>query len=554
MPLHSRAACVDPTREMAGRIGTAVGGALIALLLLAPAAGAADWPFYGGDLANSRNGGAGGPSATEVASLKQAWRYDTPDKDFTGTPAVSGGTLVAGSGGGSIVALNSVTGAVRWTRDVNEPINGSAAIAGDLVYVPIARKDSPHLLALRIADGAVVWDRTLTTQSGSDVFGSPVVWNGTVYMGTSADSGDDSTMRGAVLALDAQTGAVKWQTFMVPPGSDGGAVWSTPAIDTETGRLFVGTGNAYHPPAADTTDAIVALDARTGAMLAHFQATPNDVFSSADNPAGPDADFGASPNLFTGPDGRKLVGEGQKSGIYWAFDRSTLQPVWHTMVGPATPAGGVIGSPAFDESRVYGPNPPGGEVWSLDHAGGLSWLTGAAGPANFSPVETANGVVYISDLSGAVTAYDATNGAVLAKLPVGSPSFGGVAIVGKGLFAAVGTSMNSSGSIVALGDTSASGAAPGPGAGPRTTRLRLTVTPRRARVGRRTAFRFRVRAAGQAVVGATVRFGRRKAVTNTAGRARIVLVMHRRGLHRASARRFGFAPGRATVRALGARR
>lgn len=541
---------------MAGRIPTGVGVALIALLLLAPAASAADWPFYGGDLANSRNGGTGGPSATEVGSLKQTWRYDTPDKDFTGTPAVSGGTLVAGTGGGSIVALNSVTGAVRWTRDVNEPINGSAAIAGDLVYVPIARKNSPHLLALRVADGAVVWDRTLTTQNGSDVFGSPVVWNGTVYMGTSADNGDDSTMRGTVVAMDALTGAVKWETFMVPPGSDGGAVWSTPAIDTSTGRLFVGTGNAYHPPAADTTDAIVALDARTGAMLAHFQATPNDVFSSADNPAGPDADFGASPNLFTGRDGRKLVGEGQKSGVYWAFDRDTLQPVWQTMVGPATPAGGIIGSTAVDGSRIYGPNTPGGEVWALDHSGALSWLTGAAGPANFSPVEVANGVVYISDLSGSVSAYDATNGVLLNKLPVGSPSFGGVAIVGKGLFTEVGTSMGSSGSIVAFGDTSAPAAPPGQGGGPgtNTPRLRLTVTPRRARVGRRTAFRFRVLSARRAVVGATVRFGRRKAVTDTSGRARIVLVLHRRGLHRAGARRFGFAPGRATVRALRARR
>jgi polyvinyl alcohol dehydrogenase (cytochrome) len=542
---------------MLGRIGSGVVGGAVALLLIAPAAGAADWPSYGGDLANSRNGGSGGPSPAEVASLKQAWRYDVQDGDFTGTPAVAEGRVVAGTSGGSIVALDSVTGAVRWTRDINQSVNGSAAIAGDLVYVPIARKNSPHLLALRLSDGATVWDTTLTSQDGSDVFGSPVVWNGAVYIGTSADSGDNATMRGAVVALDAQTGALKWQTFMVPPGSDGGAVWSTPAIDTETGRLFVGTGNAYHPPATDMTDAIVALDARSGAVVAHFQATPDDVFSTGDNPAGPDADFGASPNLFTGPDGRKLVGEGQKSGIYWAFDRTTLQPVWRTTVGPATPAGGVIGSTAVDQSHVYGPNTPGGELWALDHAGTLSWLSGAAGPANFSPVEVANGVVYISDLSGFVTAHDAGTGAVLNKLPVGSPSFGGVAIVGKALFTEVGTSMNSSGSIVAFGDTSGSKAPAGGGGGPGTTsrpKLSLSVTPRRVRVGRRISFRFRVRAARRAVPGAIVHFGGKRAITDRRGRAAIVTVVHRVGRHRAQAGQAGFRRGGATVRGLRARR
>src|SRR5207248_6819053 len=142
----------------------------------------------------------------------------------------------------------------------------------------------------------------------------------------------------------------KWQTFTVPPGFDGGAAWSTPAIDPSTGRLYVGTGNAYHQPAADTTDAMVVLNAFTGMMLAHFQATPDDTFA-ADNPAGPDADFGASPNLLSSPGGAALVGEGQKSGIYWTFDRSSLRPAWHTTVGPAAPIGGILGSTAYDGAR-----------------------------------------------------------------------------------------------------------------------------------------------------------------------------------------------------------
>jgi polyvinyl alcohol dehydrogenase (cytochrome) len=270
-------------------------------------------------------------------------------------------------------------------------------------------------------------------------------------MGTSADNGDNSTARGSLVALDAKSGKVRWRTFMVPPGQDGGPVWSTPAIDPRTHRVYVGTGNAYHAPAGDNTDSIVALDTKTGEILGHFQATPNDVFSSSDNPAGEDADFGASPNLLTGPTGQTLVGEGQKNGVYWALDRATLQPVWHTTVGPGSPAGGVIGSTAFDESRVYGPNTLGGEVWSLDHAGGLAWVSSEVGPIAFSPVAVSNGVVYDTDSGSVLTARDAATGVPLAELPLGAPSFAGVTVVGGAVYAGVGTGSSSSGSVVAFG-------------------------------------------------------------------------------------------------------
>src|SRR5206468_904748 len=110
-------------------------------------------------------------------------------------------------------------------------------------------------------DGATRWDTVLTDQAASSVFGSPTVWNGTVYIGTSGPNNDNTNARGSVLAIDQATGAIRWQTFTVPPGRDGAAVWSTPAVDPATGRLYVGTGNNYHDPTTDTEDAILALDA-----------------------------------------------------------------------------------------------------------------------------------------------------------------------------------------------------------------------------------------------------------------------------------------------------
>ena len=256
--------------------------------------------------------------------------------------------------------------------------------------------------------------------------------------------------RGTVVALDAVTGALRWRTYTVPPGHDGGAVWSTPAIDAASGRLFVGTGNAYHAPAADTTDSVLALDAHNGAIVGHLQATAGDVWNETSNTgSGPDYDFGASPNLFTGPHGEALVGDGQKSGSYWGCDRSTLRPVWTADPGPGTPVlGGIVGSTATDGKRVYGPNTTAGEIWALNTDGSLAWLSSDGGPLQYGAISSGNGVVYSSDMSETLTARDATTGLVLAKLPIGAPSWGGVALAGGSVFAVTGTG-STSGWVVA---------------------------------------------------------------------------------------------------------
>jgi polyvinyl alcohol dehydrogenase (cytochrome) len=430
--------------------------------------GKGEWPFYGKDLSNSRNGGSSGPSYNEVPTLGPVWSFASSDGDFTGTPVVAGGELVVASGGGSVFALDAASGKKLWSKDLNAPINGTAAIAGRRVFVPVATPGAPSLAAFDLRNGKLLWRTRLDSQKNSDVFGSPVVWQPkrvcgrrtrcrrkpTVYIGTSAEYGEvndpDVNTRGSVVAIDAATGRMRWKTFAVPPKHDGGAVWNTPAIDTATGRLYVGTGNAYHKPAAGTTDAVLALNARTGRIVASRQATAGDVWNGTEGRAnGPDYDFGASINLVQRGDGRKLVGAGQKSGTYWAFDRRTLVPVWSAMTGPGAPSvGGIVGSTASDGRHIYGPDTPGGEVWAVDLAGSMAWVSSDGGPLHFSPVSVANGVVYTTDLSTHLTARDAGTGVVLAKLPLGAPSWGGVAIAGGSVFAVTGT-QGSGGYVVA---------------------------------------------------------------------------------------------------------
>src|SRR5881227_1116620 len=152
--------------------------ATAACLSAAPPARAA-WPVYGHDLANTRSAGADGPSTTQAGSLRQAWSFTSSHGDFTGTPVVAGGTLVAGTNLGSVFALDAATGGVRWSRDLGQPINGSAAIdvnaaGGATAFVPVAEVGRPRVVALSLATGAVRWETVVTDQSGSDVYGSPV--------------------------------------------------------------------------------------------------------------------------------------------------------------------------------------------------------------------------------------------------------------------------------------------------------------------------------------------------------------------------------------------
>jgi polyvinyl alcohol dehydrogenase (cytochrome) len=407
------------------------------------------WPFYGHDLSNTRNGGKDGPAPADVPKLGVAWSFYSPEGDFTGTPVVAKNLVVAGSNSGVVYGIDATTGRQRWAHSTGKVVNGTVAVAKGRVFVPLADPHRPKVLALSLKTGKPLWIRQVSRQKNADVYGSPVVWKGTVYQGVSGlygETGDPNVaVRGQVVALDAKTGKVKWNTFMVPPKHDGASVWTTPAIDKKTGRLYVGTGNAYHEPAAATTDAIVSLDARTGRIVGKFQATAGDVWNGTSNAAeGPDYDFGASPQLFTAAGGKKVVGEGQKAGVYWALDRRTMKPVWNTQVGPgAFVVGGVIGSTAVDGKQVYGPSTVGGELWSVGASNGdYKWITTDGGPVKFNATTVANGVVYSTDMSGALVAREAATGLQLARIPLGSPSWGGVSVAGGTVFAAVGTQSN----------------------------------------------------------------------------------------------------------------
>ncbi len=426
-----------------------------------PALARGSWLLYGRDLANSRNAGRGGPSASGVRRLAGAWSFRSSDGGFTGTPIIAGRMLIVASGGGSVFAIEAATGRLRWKRDFNQPIPSTAAVSGGRVYVPISRFNAPSLVALRLSDGARLWESPLDSQKGSDLYGSPVVSRNTVYIGVAGGFGEhndaDVRVRGNVVAVDARTGRRRWKTYMVPQGWDGGAVWTTPAIDARAGRLYIGTGNAYHDPAWTTTDAIVSMRARDGAMLGHHQALGGDVYAYLGE-QGADFDFGSSPNLMRLRSGRLLVGELQKSKMYWARDARTIKPVWSRMTGtiPTHQFQDTISSTAYDGQAIYGQNDD-GQVWSLARNGRPRWTTkplaGETEPLagqNYSPVAIANGVVYTIRYAGFLDARSALTGHLLRSVKLGAPCWGGVSVAGGWVFAVTGTDETVAGYVVAF--------------------------------------------------------------------------------------------------------
>jgi polyvinyl alcohol dehydrogenase (cytochrome) len=356
----------------------------------------------------------------------------------------------------------------------------------------------PYVVALDQANGQIVWaSKSVDSQPGADSYGSPVVFQNTLLIGVSggsAELGDEAdryAFQGSMNFLDASTGALVKKTWTIHPPKQpddlfaGAGIWSTPAIDTEDKVAFVGAGNPFKPQAEHPhTDAILRFDVDRrsksfGEITGAYKGTVDEYFpgySDApcyDIPGNPppyypqglgscgdiDMDFGASPNLLQDDKGRKLVGAGQKSGVYHVIDAKTMKPVWTQIVGPPSAVGGIVGSTAVDGDAIYGPITVPGYVWSLGRAdGSYRWIGPIGDGAHWGPpVAYANGIVYSVDFHGFLDAFDARNGVQLLKRPLvlggGGPlgiSWGGVSVARNTVFAAVGVLGLADGFVVAF--------------------------------------------------------------------------------------------------------
>jgi polyvinyl alcohol dehydrogenase (cytochrome) len=466
----------------------------------------------GHDLGNSRSNPAQSKlDATNASALKTKWVFH-PQGDVSATPAVTGGAVYFPDWAGNINKVDARTGSLVWQRAVNSYGYNSApdlvsrtapAVVGTTMYLgdqgggSFSAPQPGRVLAVDTTDGDLLWSSVINPSPFTIITQAPVVHDGVVYVGAASAEENAAaaipgyvccSFRGSFSALDADTGAVLWTTYLVPPDDpddpgqySGAAVWgSTPAIDPATNTVYITTGNNYSVPdavkdcqegggsaseclsPADHLDAVVALDMTTGAIKwsTGVQGFDDWIVSCIINlggaacpsTPGPDYDFGSGPNLFTikAANGgtRTMVGAGAKSGIYWALDATTGQVLWQKEAGPGSTLGGIEWGTATDGKRIYvaeanygqqayplNPNlPHTGSFAALDPATGkILWQTpDPSGGSDLGAVSVSNGVVFAGSMSGHMYALNAANGKVLKDLPGQGSSNAGPAIDNTG--------------------------------------------------------------------------------------------------------------------------
>ncbi|MGH9383389.1 MAG: PQQ-binding-like beta-propeller repeat protein [Vicinamibacterales bacterium] len=436
------------------------------------------WNGWGNDGANTRfqNEKAAGLTAAQVPKLTLKWAFGFAGANSaSGQPTVAAGRVFVGNMNAMVYSLDAATGCTHWSFKADGGVRTAITIArvpisGTTRTIAMFGDIRANAYAVDARSGELVWKTKVDDHAYARVTGAPSFANGRLYVPVSSfEEGPGAranyqccTFRGSVVALDAATGKQIWKSYMIPEApkmvgknsagtplwkTAGAAVWNSPTIDATTNTIYVATGNAYTSPAAPTTDAVVALDMRTGAIQWVQQATPNDAFVIGCKPGvencpddvGPDHDFGNSAILKTLPGGRRVLVLGQKSGVVYGLAPDEKgKIIWQFRAGQGGPLGGIEWGSAADDQNIYAPVSDvyvmtSGTFQPAAQAGGLFairlatgervWhtpapaLTCSSGPgctgAQSAAISVMPGVVFSGSIDGHFRAYSTTNGAII---------------------------------------------------------------------------------------------------------------------------------------------
>ena len=322
------------------------------------------WKDYGGGPDSSQYTALTQINKANVAKLQIAWSYKIGEnKRYSFNPVIAGGRMYVMGKGNSIVALNPATGKELWTW--NPPADTKAITSRGINYWESKDgKDQRLLLAsnqiLRALDastGKII--ESFGTGGGVDLrvgldrdpklltvlqsLSPGRIFEDLIIVGSATNQGYGSAP-GDIRAFNVRTGKLAWTFHTIPrPGefgydgwpkdawkTVGGAnVWSEMSVDEKRGILFAPTASAkYNFYGKDRAghnlfaDSLLALDARTGKRLWHYQMVHHDIW---------DYDDSTAPKLLTVKhDGKTIdaVAQVSKQGFVWVFDRTNGKPLW----------------------------------------------------------------------------------------------------------------------------------------------------------------------------------------------------------------------------------
>jgi polyvinyl alcohol dehydrogenase (cytochrome) len=414
---------------------------------------------------------------------------------------VIGDWLFTASDTGDVFALNSKTGCTRWTYKAKAGVRGALSVAplGSGKYGVYFGDGQANAYGLDAQTGRELWTLKVDTHPNATITGAPSVYNGRVYVPTSAAGeevrGQDPnypccSFRGSVSAIDIRNGELLWKSYTITQepkprgasskgvqllGPSGAGTWGSPTIDAARGVLYVGTGNGYSEPQLKTMNAIIAMDLKTGAHKWVQQTVPNDIWllqcdggqaklknPNCPNDEGPDFDFAASPLLTKTTKGQDLLVVPQKSGVIWALDPNKQGAVvWQYRYGQGSGMGGQWGAASDGVNAYIGTGDAQAAVQGGMHAvdlvtGKKAWsmppqtkLCDAKDPKCMAmqsgAITAIPGVVFSGGGDGGLRAYSTKDGAILWTFDT-NRSFETV----NGVMAN-GGSMDASGAVVAGG-------------------------------------------------------------------------------------------------------
>jgi polyvinyl alcohol dehydrogenase (cytochrome) len=426
----------------------------------------ARWSGWSPETTNTRFQTAEHAGLTEqtVPKLRLKWAFGFPDATSAWSqPTVAGGRLFVGSQNGTVYSLDAKSGCIIWTFTAksgvrNAPLFG--ARPGNAGYAVYFGDTGANVYALDAATGAQLWTMKVDEHPFARVTGSPTLDEDRIFVpissleetAASQPGYECCTFRGSVAALDTATGKVLWRTYTVPEAKpvgknaagttvlapSGVGVWSSPTIDRKRGVVYVATGNTYSGTSAEpTSDALIALDPKSGEIKWVKQFTTGDVFGCrAGSPnclekAGPDFDFGTPAMLATRKDGRDVILLGQKSGMVYAVDPDKQgELLWQYRAGVGSIWGGVQWGMSTDGEQVFVPvsdirNPQPGGLHAVNVATGeRTWYqpppalkcTPGAPTCNAALISAPTlipGVLFSGSNDGGLRAYSTKDGSLL---------------------------------------------------------------------------------------------------------------------------------------------
>lgn len=318
------------------------------------------WNGWSPDLANTRfqPAAAARLTAAQVPNLKLKWAFGIPHgMTNNAQPTVVSGRVFMATDNGYIYSLDAKTGCVYWSFQNgsivrNSPMVGAVTGQGATRWAVFFGDGHANVFALDAQTGRQLWKVRVDDHVVARITASVRYHDGRVYVPISGSeeftAGHQDypccTARGGIAALDANTGKQIWKTYLADEakpwkknpngvqlyGPATGGIWAAPTIDPGRGVLYVATGDAVTPPESPLTDAVMALDMKSGKVLWAKRSVDKDLFmggcagatrgSQCPEQMGPDFDIGNSPILVSLGNGRRAVVVGTKGADVWALD------------------------------------------------------------------------------------------------------------------------------------------------------------------------------------------------------------------------------------------